>query len=131
MFDAVRNMIRSLGVVGGLARILALALALALAFAMPAFEGHACAAEAGPVATGPGGLTAAVQALDATDHEQTCPDCGPACAGACCHAPHMAMVPDPAWPDPAAAPRRPLAGWTHLTGLAALRPGGPDQPPRS
>ena len=107
-------MIRELGLVGGVL--------LALVFALPAFESHACAAELSSSAA------VAFDVAGAGDDQQ-CPDCGPACAGGCCHAPHAATA-----PDVAAAVATPKfsapAAWTHRAGRTLDAPGGPDRPPR-
>lgn len=115
MLKATRDLIRRLGFVGGLA--------LALVFATPALESHACAAEA--LATADGVVSVAVAA---PDHGETCPDCGPACAATCCHAPHMAIAPDLSASGGDDIERSKF--WTHQDALAAVRPSGPDQPPR-
>lgn len=113
MLKAAHNMLRRLGFVGGLV--------LALIFTMPAFESHACAAEVLATADG-------LVAVVALDHGETCPDCGPACATTCCHAPHMAIAPDlsVSGTDDIARP----AFWSRQEPLAPVRPSGPDQPPR-
>lgn len=115
MLKTVRELIRRMGFVGGLL--------LTLAFAAPAFESHACADELSPPAA-----EASVD-IDASDDLQ-CPDCGPACANGCCHAPHAATA-----ADLSASPQTPRfdapAAWSHLTGRPLDSPAGPDRPPRA
>ena len=114
MLRAARRMIRELGLVGGVL--------LALVFALPAFESHACAAE-------PSYAAAAFDQGGAGDDQKQCPDCGPACAGGCCHAPHAATAPDVA--STVSTPTFSVpAVWTHRVGRALDAPGGPERPPR-
>ncbi|MFJ6023662.1 hypothetical protein ACIQC9_03580 [Brevundimonas sp. NPDC092305] len=114
MLKAVRDMIRRLGFVGGVL--------LTLAFAAPAFAAHVCADELSPPVA-----EAAVDAPASPD--QPCPDCGPACANGCCHAPHSATA-----PETLVAPKPPLFAtpvhWVDVLGHALDAPAGPDRPPR-
>ncbi|HEV2081589.1 MAG TPA: hypothetical protein VGR32_03945 [Brevundimonas sp.] len=113
MFTAPRTAFGRLSLV-----LLALA---TLLFAAPAFESHACAIPDGDVSVG-----AMVDDGGATG----CPDCGPACAGGCCHASHPAL-PSSA-PPAATTPRFAMAvAWADVAAPPALRPSGPDRPPRS
>ncbi|RZJ01194.1 MAG: hypothetical protein EON90_04500 [Brevundimonas sp.] len=114
MLKPLRDMIRRIGFVGGVL--------LTLAFAMPALASHACASELSPP-------VAETTASVAADGETQCPDCGPACANGCCHAPHAAT--------PAAVgvePRGPVfaapGAWVHVTGRPLDAPAGPERPPR-
>ena len=108
-------MIRRMGFVGGVL--------LSLVFVMPAFESHACADEPAPAS-----VSFAVQ--PSSESETQCPDCGPACAGGCCHAQHSAV---PAEPDAtrAIAVFIPPLAWADAAGRALGRPAGPDRPPRN
>ncbi len=110
------RMIRRLG--------LACALLLALAFAAPAYASHICA-ESETCAP-------AVQALaEASSVDgDACPDCGPACANGCCHAPHAAT---PATLDaPMLKATRPVSAASRLATLPPpVRPAGPERPPRA
>lgn len=114
MLESFRDMIRRIGFVGGVL--------LTLAFALPALASHTCATELSP----PGAETMASVALD---DDTQCPDCGPACANGCCHAPHAAT---PA--DVEVEPKRPVfaapVGWVHATGRLLHAPAGPERPPR-
>lgn len=96
-------------------------LLLTLVFAMPAFESHACADEA------PSSVIAVV--ADAGGDDAQCPDCGPACANGCCHAPHSAVpAEDHVYRAPAAF-GHPQA-WSSVAGRPLDRPNGPDRPPQ-
>lgn len=115
MLRFLRQMMDRMGVAG--------AVVMALAFATPAFASHACIDE-GCIA---GDTAAFEQPADADDG---CPDCGPACANGCCHAPHPATtaeVGQPSQPIQAAA----AAVWTHVSQPPLVRPTGPDRPPRA
>jgi len=107
-------MIRRMGFVSGLL--------LALVFAAPAFESHACPDEAS---------FAGAQAVAdvATGDDAQCPDCGPACANGCCHAPHPAVQTEVATPRLPTVFSLPLA-WADAPGRALDSPAGPDRPPR-
>jgi hypothetical protein len=96
-------------------------LLLTVAFAMPAFESHACATEAS------GGVQM-VETVGGADGQ--CPDCGPACANGCCHAPHSAMSSDLATPRFVAVFGKPQA-WTDSVVGPLGRPDGPERPPRA
>jgi len=113
MLKTLREMIRRTGFVGGLL--------LTLAFALPTFESHACAGE--PIAA------VWVEAGAPGDADRQCPDCGPACANGCCHAPHAATS-----PDSLVSPKAPVFAasvvWSHVTGRPLDSPAGPDRPPR-
>jgi hypothetical protein len=113
MIKALREMVRRLGFVS--------ALLLTVAFAMPAFESHACAAE------GSGGVQV-VETVGGADGQ--CPDCGPACANGCCHAPHSAMSSDLATPRFIAVFGQPQA-WSDSVACPLGRPDGPERPPRA
>ena len=113
MIKALREMVRRLGFVS--------ALLLTVAFAMPAFESHACAAEAS-------GGAQVVETVGAA--ERQCPDCGPACANGCCHAPHSAMSSDLTTPRFIAVFGQPQA-WSDSVAYPLGRPDGPERPPRS
>lgn len=99
---------------------------LAAAFVAPAYEGHACAAEG----LGAAVVFAAASASPASDDGCAgCPDCGPACASGCCHAPHSGVTPslmNHRFADVFAAP----AAWRHVTRAPMHSPPGPDHPPR-
>lgn len=112
MLQAIRDIIRRAGFVG--------ALVLTMVFALPAFEAHACADEL------PSATASASADLPAND----CPDCGPACANGCCHAPHSATTPEPLVAPDAPAFAAPSV-WSHVTGDPLGRPRGPDRPPRA
>lgn len=114
MLKVARDMIKRLGFVGGLV--------LALLFAAPVVEAHACAAEPVLIADG-------LFLVETGDHGDSCPDCGPACANMCCHAPHLAIA--NALPQDSAHDVEHPAHWTHQNALATAPPSGPDQPPRS
>jgi len=96
---------------------------VALSFAAPAFAAHVCA-ENGSCAP------AVEQVADASsDTDSSCPDCGPACANGCCHAPHAATAPDAlVSPKPFlfAAP----TSWADAVGQPLDSPAGPKRPPR-
>ena len=99
-------------------------LLLAMVFTAPAFESHACPAQ----------VEAAVSAEAApstvlADERSGCPECGPACAGGCCHAPHPGMTAD-LTPDrsPVAFTRE--ADWAHVLLVPTGRPTGPERPPK-
>lgn len=113
MTKALREMVRRIGFVS--------ALLLTVAFAMPAFESHACAAEAS------GGVQV-VETVGGADGQ--CPDCGPACANGCCHAPHSAMSSDLATPRFIAVFGQPQA-WSDSVAYPLGRPDGPKRPPRA
>lgn len=119
-------------------------LALALILAAPTFEAHACTLERADAT--PASLLADASVVDvAAAFSETgankgyvnggspdggCPDCGPACAGGCCHAAHGGLAAEPR--SGASATLLPArAGWAHSPPLIALRPTGPDHPPRS
>ncbi|CAL1691427.1 hypothetical protein MMB232_01567 [Brevundimonas subvibrioides] len=97
---------------------------VALSFAAPAFASHICAESAGCAPS------VQVAADPSSNGDGACPDCGPACANGCCHAPHAATA-----PDTLVSPRPPLfavpAAWADATGqpLDALK--GPKRPPRA
>lgn len=113
MFKALSEMVRRFAFV--------CTLLLTVAFAMPAFESHACAAEAS------GGVQV-VETVGGADGQ--CPDCGPACANGCCHAPHSAMSSDLATPRFIAVFGQPQA-WSDSVASPLGRPDGPERPPRS
>jgi len=113
MVTALRKMVRRLGFVS--------ALLLTVAFAMPAFESHACVGEAS------GGVQM-VEKVDGGDC--LCPDCGPACANGCCHAPHSAMPSDLTTPRFIAVFGQPQS-WSDSVACPLGRPDGPDRPPRA
>ena len=95
-------------------------LLLTLVFAMPAFESHACEAEA---------PASAQVAEAASGGDVQCPDCGPACANGCCHAPHSAVSDDVATPRFVALFGQPQA-WSDSVASPLGRPDGPERPPR-
>ncbi|MBJ7319044.1 MAG: hypothetical protein JHC96_09620 [Brevundimonas sp.] len=95
-------------------------LLLTLAFSVPAFETHACAVQ-------PASVEAASLADAAGDRQ--CPDCGPACANGCCHAPHSAVSNDMATPRFIAVFGQPHA-WSDSVASPLGRPDGPERPPR-
>ena len=112
MLKSLREMVRRLGFVS--------TLLLTLAFAMPAFESHACETEA----------STSVEIVDAGAGEDAqCPDCGPACADGCCHAPHSAVSNDMATPRFVAVFGQPQA-WSDSVASSLGRPDGPERPPR-
>jgi hypothetical protein len=105
-------------------RIFSLVL-LTMAFAVPAFESHACAAQAVDV-------TAASEQFSTqtgADPCEGCPDCGPACAGGCCHAPHPGMAADVMDRQTLVTFQRPST-WAHVLRAPMDRPSGPERPPR-
>lgn len=114
MLVFMRQLTGRMGLLGGVL--------LTLAFALPAFETHACAGEFSPPS-----VEASVDAP--TDPYAQCPDCGPACATGCCHAPHVATAPEVTGvsrPRAAVAP----AVWADIVGGPLDAPGGPERPPR-
>lgn len=115
MLRLLRQMMGRMGVAG--------AVVMALAFATPAFASHACIDES----CAPAGSTAFAAPVDAEDG---CPDCGPACANGCCHAPHPATTPGLAQPD-APIQTATSAVWTHAALPPLVRPSDPDRPPRA
>jgi hypothetical protein len=114
MLKLLRDMIRRMGFVGGVL--------LTLAFAAPALATHACASELSPP-------VAETTAGASTDGEAQCPDCGPACANGCCHAPHAATPVDDGIEPKGPVFAAPVA-WTHVTGRLLDAPAGPERPPR-
>lgn len=96
-------------------------LLLTLVFALPAFESHACAVES---------PASAHVAEAASGDDIQCPDCGPACANGCCHAPHSAVSDDMATPRFIAVFGQPQA-WSNSVASPLGRPDGPERPPRS
>ncbi|MES2860922.1 MAG: hypothetical protein V4701_05585 [Pseudomonadota bacterium] len=110
------RMIRRLG--------LACALLLALAFATPAFATHVCAESETCAPSAP------AMADASSDNDPACPDCGPACANGCCHAPHAATAPEPIGaPTPGVVAR--TQAWRHAMAPPPVAPAGPDRPPRA
>jgi hypothetical protein len=107
-------MIRRIGFVGGVL--------LTLAFAMPAMASHACASELSPPSS-----ESTVGA--ATDGDAQCPDCGPACANGCCHAPHAATPADAGTQPRGSVFATPVI-WADVTGRLLYAPAGPERPPR-
>ena len=96
-------------------------LLLTLVFAMPAYESQACAKE----------TPASAQVVAATSGEDVqCPDCGPACANGCCHAPHSAVSNDVATPRFITVFGRPQT-WSDSVASPLGRPDGPERPPRT
>lgn len=115
MLRFLRKMIARLGLAG--------AVVLALAVAAPAFAAHACINES----CAPSGQTSVQAPADADD---ACPDCGPACANGCCHAPHVSTPVTMA--PPLCAPHVARSQiWLDQTALPLIRPAGPDRPPRA
>ena len=114
MLKPVRHMIKRIGFVGGVL--------LTLAFAAPALASHACASELTPPSAEMGVNAPA-------DGEAQCPDCGPACANGCCHAPHVATPADAVVEAKGPVFAAPSA-WAHVTGRPLDSPAGPDRPPR-
>jgi hypothetical protein len=114
MLRFLRKMIARMGLAG--------AVVLALAVVTPAFASHACINEA----CAPAGQAAVETPADADD---SCPDCGPACANGCCHAPHAATAPELSAPSsPPQIARAEV--WVHEAAPPLARPAGPDRPPR-
>lgn len=110
----MRDMIRRIGFVGGML--------LTLTFAMPALASHACGSELSPpIADTTAGASA--------DGKAQCPDCGPACANGCCHAPHVATPIDHGVESEGVVFAAPVA-WVHVTGWPLDAPAGPERPPR-
>lgn len=99
-------------------------LGLAIAFAVPAFASHACASPTYDVS-----ISAEAASPDAADDCAGCPDCGPACAGGCCHAPHSGMAADPMI-HRAVVDFELTSTWTHVVRAPMTRPSGPERPPR-
>lgn len=112
MLSPLRQMVRRFGFVS--------MLLLTLVFAMPAFESHACATE---------GQASVQVAETAGGGDIQCPDCGPACANGCCHAPHSAVSNDLATPRFIAVFGQPRA-WSDNIAPPLGRPDGPERPPR-
>lgn len=113
MLNLLRKMVSRLGLVS--------ILLLTLVFAMPAFESHACAVEA------PG----SVKIFEAAAGDEIqCPDCGPACANGCCHAPHSALSNDLTTPRFVAVFGQPRS-WGDSVASPLGRPDGPERPPRA
>ena len=115
MLRFLRKMMGRMGLAG--------AVVLSLAFAAPAFASHSCT----DPSCAPASETAFATASDAGDG---CPDCGPACANGCCHAPHPAAASElgqPSAPIGIAAP----AVWTQAAQPPRVRPAGPERPPRN
>ncbi|MDZ4364148.1 hypothetical protein [Brevundimonas sp.] len=100
-------------------------LVLAMAFAMPAFQSHACAGPRLDAAVSEAVVVSAASADDCSG----CPDCGPACASGCCHAPHSAMAADLTLARTIVTFERPSV-WTHMVRAPMTRPSGPERPPR-
>lgn len=115
MLSFLRRMIARLGLAG--------ALVLSLAFLTPAFAAHVCIDPS---------CTPAEQAISAdVDLDDACPDCGPACANGCCHAPHpTAPTADLAAPQ-ASVPLAAPSSWGHTALPPPVRPAGPERPPRA
>ena len=113
MLRPLREIVSRLGLVS--------TLLLTLVFALPAFESHACAAEAPSSAQ-------VVEAAAGGDIQ--CPDCGPACANGCCHAPHSTMSNDLATARFIAIFGQPHA-WSDSVASPLGRPDGPERPPRT
>jgi hypothetical protein len=100
-------------------------LLLALAFSAPAFESHACYA-----AKSEAGISAEASSSSSPANDCAgCPDCGPACAGGCCHAPHSGMAVDSVV-HRALAPFARSSAWAHIMVAPVNRPSGPERPPR-
>lgn len=113
MLRTLREIVSRLGLVS--------TLLLTLVFALPAFESHACATEA----------PSSAQVVDAAGGDAIqCPDCGPACANGCCHAPHSTMSNDLATPRFIAIFGQPHA-WSDSVASPLGRPDGPERPPRT
>ena len=115
MLKPLRDMISRIGFVGGVL--------LTLAFAMPALASHACASELSPP-------VAETTASVAGDGEGQCPDCGPACANGCCHAPHVATPAELGVASERVVFATPVA-WAHVNGRPLDAPAGPERPPRN
>ena len=115
MLKALRQMVGRMGLVSGLL--------LTLVFALPAFESHACADEPSPP-------VAEAVADTPADRDLQCPDCGPACANGCCHAPHVATAPDVAMIGGTAVFAAP-AVWANALGRPLGATQGPERPPRA
>ena len=106
----------------GLWRLLFL-LVVMMTAAAPAAEAHVCADPACGV------IRTSVEAPAQTD-DRPCADCGPACAGGCCHAAHVAIPVEPPVIAPVAAFATPQA-WRHAAPLPPTAPSGPLRPPRA
>ncbi|PZT99918.1 MAG: hypothetical protein DI624_04410 [Brevundimonas sp.] len=98
-------------------------LLLLLAVFSPAVSAHACVDETCAY------VAAGVQAVP-DDAQGGCPDCGPACANGCCHAPHPAALPGPAFMDQPTPPALRLS-WSHSPERPPLDPAGLRRPPRA
>jgi len=118
MIRAPAMLRRLRGIVGRLGFVSTLV--LTLVFAVPAFETHACAPE----------RPTSAQMVEATASDIQCPDCGPACANDCCHAPHSAVSNDMATPRFIAVFGQPQA-WSDSVASPLGRPDGPERPPRT
>lgn len=113
MLCALRKLDRRLGLLMGLFVV--------LAFAMPAFEAHACPAEAVPV-------VAVADAVE--DGAPACPDCGPSCANGCCHTAHVAVQTE-STPTKAVLRIDSAAPWGNAAPSPSRLPSGPERPPRA
>ena len=114
MLGPMRDMIRRIGFVGGML--------LTLAFATSALASHACASELSPPVV-------ETELNASSDGETQCPDCGPACANGCCHAPHAATPADDGLQPEAPVFAVPVV-WTQATGRPVGAPAGLERPPR-
>ena len=100
-------------------------LLLAMVFTAPAFESHACPAPQVEAAVSAEAAPSSVSA----DERSGCPECGPTCAGGCCHAPHPGMTADLApYRSPVAFDRE--SPWPQSLSVPAGRPTGPERPPQ-
>jgi hypothetical protein len=99
-------------------------LMLVVVFAVPAFASHACASPVSDIS-----ISAEASISDPVDDCAGCPDCGPACAGGCCHAPHSGMTVDLMVQQNAITFER-TSSWAHVVRAPMTRPSGPERPPR-
>jgi hypothetical protein len=115
-------MLKRLHSMFGSLRLVILLLATLAALA-PAVAAHACVdADCAAVAV-------STQTVAATP-DAPCSDCGLACANACCHAPHVAVLPE--FEVIASRSRFEMTRhWRDQTGLPLDRPSGPERPPRA
>jgi hypothetical protein len=100
-------------------------LLLAIVFSLPAFESHACPSTGSQVISG----AESVWMTSASDDRAGCPDCGPACAGGCCHAPHSGVAADLMVRQTVIDFER-SSTWSNVVRSPMNRPSGPERPPR-
>ncbi|RZJ18207.1 MAG: hypothetical protein EON91_06545, partial [Brevundimonas sp.] len=97
------------------------AIVLAMTFAAPAFASHICADS---VTYSPNAVDVVEAVETPVDMDDACPDCGPACADGCCHAPHAATASILDTPSSHTSLVR-IGGWLRQTAPPMIRPAGP------